>query len=88
MHLEKFLYRPTFPPNFVFLALTGAEIAGGGQILPPPPFRARNSQTLSRERVKEDAMRYFQNVSLAERNLVERGREVRGSDFDLFNTEG
>ena len=37
LHLEEFLYGPTYPPNFVFLALTGAEIAGGGQILPPPP---------------------------------------------------
>ena len=36
-HLKEFLYEPTYPPNFVFLTLTGAEIAGGGgKILPPP----------------------------------------------------
>ena len=34
---KEFLYGPTYPLYFVFLALTGAEIAGGGQILPPSP---------------------------------------------------
>ena len=38
------------PPSFVFLAVLGAEIAGGS--ICPPPFRARNSQTLFRGRVK------------------------------------
>ena len=35
------------PPSFVFLALLGAEIAGGRIFLPPPPHssRARNAQT-------------------------------------------
>ena len=36
LHLKKFLYGPTYPPNFVLLTFTGAEIAGGGQILPIP----------------------------------------------------
>ena len=35
------------PPSFVFLALLGAEVAGGGTL-----SRARNSQTLSSARVK------------------------------------
>ena len=48
--LKEFLYRHTYPPNFVFLALTGAKIAGvGGRFC--PASRARNSQTLSREHV-------------------------------------
>ena len=52
LHLKEFLYGPTYPLNFVVLALTRAEIAwGGGQIL-PPFSRARNSQTLPREHVK------------------------------------
>ena len=29
-------------------------------------------------------MRYFQNVSPAERNLVERGRDGKVGDFDFF----
>ena len=37
----------------MFLAFLGAEIAGGGGAeYAPPPSRARNSQTLSRGRVK------------------------------------
>ena len=55
LHLTEFLYEPTYPPNFVFLALTGAVIAVGGRFCPPPPSRARNSQTLSRERVRWDS---------------------------------
>ena len=35
LYLEEFLYGSTYPLYFVFLALMGAEIAGG-QILPPP----------------------------------------------------
>ena len=50
LHLKELLYKPTYPPNFMFLTLTGAEIAGGGRIC--LPSRARNSQTLSRERAK------------------------------------
>ena len=35
LRVKDFLYGSTYPTNFVFLALTGAEIAGGGgQILP------------------------------------------------------
>ena len=30
LHLKECLYGPTYPPKFVFLALTGAEIAEGG----------------------------------------------------------
>ena len=30
LHLKELLYKPTHPPNFVFLAITGAEIAWGG----------------------------------------------------------
>ena len=52
LHPRELLCGPTYPLNFVFLAHTGAEIAGGGQTL-PPPSRARNSQTLSRERVNK-----------------------------------
>ena len=33
---QRILIRPTYLPNFVFLALMGAEIAGRWQILPPP----------------------------------------------------
>ena len=36
LHLKEFLYGPTYPPYFVFLALTGAEIAGGRFCQPPP----------------------------------------------------
>ena len=39
LHLEEFLYGPTYPPNFVFLVLTGAEIAGEADSAPPPPGR-------------------------------------------------
>ena len=41
LHLKKFLYGPTYPPNFVFLALKGAEIAGADSAPPPllPPGR-------------------------------------------------
>ena len=49
LHLKEFLYEPTYPLNFVFLAFMGAEIAGGSRFC--PPSRARNSQTLSRKRV-------------------------------------
>ena len=53
LHLYEYLYRPIYSPNFVFPTLTVAEIAGEGeQILTPPPSSARDSQTLSRERVK------------------------------------
>ena len=52
LYINKFLYGPTYPPNFMYLALTRAEIVGGGGFLPPPPSsRVRNYQTLSRERV-------------------------------------
>ena len=59
LHPKEFLYGPTYPPNFVFLALTGAEIAGGGGSISAPPSRARNPQTLSRERVKLEKLPYF-----------------------------
>ena len=32
---QKVIYGPTYPPNFVFLALAGAEIAAAGHYLPP-----------------------------------------------------
>ena len=35
----------------MFLPFKEAEIAGGADSAPAPPSRARNSQTLSRERV-------------------------------------
>ena len=35
LHFKEFLYGSTFPPKFVFLALTGAEIAGGGGFCSP-----------------------------------------------------
>ena len=44
LHQKEFLCGPTSPPSLVFLALLGAEIAGGHYTYPP---RARNSQTLS-----------------------------------------
>ena len=59
LHLKEFLYGPTYHSNFVFLVFTGADIAGG-QIVPPPFSRARNSQTLSRERVKGDMGRHVE----------------------------
>ena len=34
-HLKEFLYGPTYPPNVMFLALTGAEIPGS-RFCPPP----------------------------------------------------
>ena len=37
LDLEDFYYGPTYSLNFMFLALTEAEIAGGRQILPPHP---------------------------------------------------
>ena len=37
LHLKEFLYGPTYPPTFVFLALTGAEKAGEGADSAPPP---------------------------------------------------
>ena len=37
LHLKEFLYGPTYSPDFVFLALTGAEITGGRFCPPPPP---------------------------------------------------
>ena len=52
LHHKEFLCGPTHPQSFVFLAFLGAEIAGGGAEYAPPPSRARNSQTLSRGRVK------------------------------------
>ena len=39
VHLKEFLYGSTYPPNFVFLALTGAEIAGGGADSGPSPLQ-------------------------------------------------
>ena len=40
LHLKQFLYGPTYPLRFVFLAFTGAEIAGeGADSAPPPPGR-------------------------------------------------
>ena len=47
LQLKGSLYRHKCPPNFVFLALTGAEITSD-LYLPPPPSRARNFQTLSK----------------------------------------
>ena len=44
--------QPTSHKNLVILAFIGAELAGAGQILPPPPSRARNSGPHSRARVK------------------------------------
>ena len=42
LHLKELLYGPTYPPNFVFLAHTGAEIAGGGVTdSTPPPLPGR-----------------------------------------------
>ena len=48
----------------MLLALTGADIAGEGQILPPPPFRARNSQTLSRENLGNGFLGYQASVRI------------------------
>ena len=36
LHFNEFLYDPTYPLNFVFPTLTGAEIAGGEDSAPPP----------------------------------------------------
>ena len=44
LHHKEFLCGPTNPISFVFLAILGAEIAGG---IICPLSRARNSQTLS-----------------------------------------
>ena len=41
LHLKDFIYGPTYPANCMFLAFTGAEIAGGGGRLCPPPFPGR-----------------------------------------------
>ena len=49
LQLKEFLYVPTYSLNVVFLALTGAEKGG---VDSATPSRARNSQILSRERVK------------------------------------
>ena len=50
----KFTGVPFHLPNLVTLALTEAEIAGRGRICPPPPSRARDSQTLSSARVNSN----------------------------------
>ena len=52
--LKKFLHGLTFPPNFLFLALTEAETAAG-KILPlPPPGRV--ILTLSAGKVLTECM--------------------------------
>ena len=38
-YLEEFFYGLIYPPNFVFPAFTGADIAGGADSAPPPPGR-------------------------------------------------
>ena len=50
------IYAPTYRSNFVFLAFTEAEIAGGRFCHHHlTPSMAHNSQTLSRERVQLDS---------------------------------
>ena len=36
LHQSEFTMGPPFPPNFVILAITGAEISGGGGVNRPP----------------------------------------------------
>ena len=57
LHLKEFLYGPTYPPDFVFLALTGAEIKEL-RIWKLRAHRARNFQTLFSERVKKCMSHY------------------------------
>ena len=51
-HTIEIFSQDTSHKKMVILAFIGAELAGGGAFLPPPPSRASNSEPHSRARVK------------------------------------